>query len=154
MASNKQLIYIGADHRGFSLKEFLKNHLKDLNFLVEDCGAFFYDPDDDFNDFALKVAQKVSQNPEKSRGIVICGSGIGADIVANKVKGIRCGLIWRKELADHRKYYGENVLSLPADFLTQDEALEITKIWLQTKEILSDEKYERRRQKLKELDSV
>lgn len=150
--TRESLIYLGADHRGFKLKEFIKTHLKAGGVLFRDCGAFSFDPNDDYNDFALAVAQKVAENPEENRGILICGSGIGADIVANKIKGVRSTLVWRKELADHRKYYGGNILSLPADFLSKKEALEIVNIWLNTKELLPDEKYQRRRRKIEELE--
>ncbi|MEO0084144.1 MAG: RpiB/LacA/LacB family sugar-phosphate isomerase [candidate division WOR-3 bacterium] len=146
------MLYLGADHRGFKLKEFLKSRLKEWGVEFQDCGAFSYNADDDYNDFALAVAQKVAQNPEGNRGILICGSGIGVDIVANKVKGVKSALVWRKELADHRKYYGENVLALPADFLSNPEAEEIVKIWLNTMKLLQDEKYRRRRQKIEKLE--
>ncbi len=145
------MLYLGADHRGFKLKKFLKERLKEWGINFEDCGAFSFNPEDDYNDFALAVARKVAEKPNENRGILICGSGIGVDIVANKIKGVKSSLIWRKELADHRKYYGENVLSLPSDFLTEKEAEEIVKIWLNTKELLQDEKYKRRREKLDKL---
>ncbi len=145
------MLYLGADHRGFKLKEFLKERLREWGINFEDCGAFSFNPEDDYNDFALAVAKKVAEKPNENRGILICGSGIGVDIVANKIKGVKSSLIWRKELADHRKYYGENVLSLPSDFLTEKEAEEIVKIWLNTKKLLRDEKYKRRREKLEEL---
>ncbi len=146
------MIFLGADHRGFKLKEVLKSWLKAQGVAFEDLGAFSFNPDDDYNDFALAVAKKVAERPEEGRGVLICGSGIGVDIVANKVKGVKSSLVWRKELADYRKYYGANVLSLPADFLTESEAIEIVKIWLNTKELLQEEKYKRRRQKIKELE--
>jgi len=146
------MVYIGADHRGFKLKEFIKERLKEWGVLFEDLGAYSYNPHDDYNDFALAVAKKVALNPQKERGILICGSGIGVDIVANKIKGVKSSLVWRKELADHRKYYGENILSLPADFLSEAEAQEIVEIWLKTDSLLMDEKYQRRRHKLEELE--
>lgn len=145
------MLYLGADHRGFKLKEFLKTRLKEWGIDFEDYGAFSFNPDDDYNDFALAVAKKVAEKPEENRGILICGSGIGVDIAANKIKGVKSSLVWRKDLADHRKYYGENVLSLPSDFLNKNEAEEIVSIWLNTKELLRDEKYQRRREKLDEL---
>lgn len=147
------MLYIGADHRGFKLKEFLKTRLKERGIDFEDLGAYEFNPDDDYNDFALAVAQKVAQNPKENQGILICGSGIGVDIVANKVKGVKSSLVWRKELADHRKYYGENILSLPSDFLMENKAEEIVKIWLDTKELLQDERYKRRREKIEKLET-
>lgn len=147
------MLYIGADHRGFKLKEFLKSHLTKQGIVFEDLGAHNFSSEDDFNDYAELVARKVAENPDENRGILICGSGIGVDIVANKIQGVKSSLIWTKELADHRKYYGENVISLPSDFLSENEAKEIVEIWLRTKTLLQDEKYIRRRKKINQMES-
>ena len=88
-------VYLGADHRGFNLKGKIKNWLSENKFSTDDLGAFSYDPNDDYPLFAEKVANSVSSDINKgleSRGIVICGSGVGVDIVANKFKHIRNGL--------------------------------------------------------------
>ena len=82
-------VYIGADHGGFNLKEKVKHKLVEWGFDVEDMGAKTLDPDDDYPEFAYAVAKKVSENLSASRGILLCRSGVGMDIVANKVKGIR-----------------------------------------------------------------
>src|SRR3990167_2156290 len=104
-------IYLGADHRGFQLKEELKQFLE-TNYDVEDCGAFEKIESDDYTDFAIKVAEKVSSN-EGSRGIVICGSGVGVDITANKFPKIRCGLgINREQIKAARNDDDVNVLAL------------------------------------------
>ena len=87
------MIYIGADHRGYKLKEALKDYLKELNLEYEDLGALQIIFDDDYPDYAILVAKKVSENPRENRGILICGSGVGVDIVANKFKGVRSALI-------------------------------------------------------------
>jgi len=83
------MIYLGADHRGYKLKEALKIYLQESNYVWEDLGAKELNLDDDYPDYALAVAKKVAENPEENRGILICGSGVGVDIVANKIKGIR-----------------------------------------------------------------
>src|SRR3989338_8986146 len=75
-------IYLGADHRGFSLKEALKRALIRDGYGVEDVGAFVQDPNDDYPDFAYAVAQKVAKTPEENRGVLICGSGMGMDVVS------------------------------------------------------------------------
>jgi RpiB/LacA/LacB family sugar-phosphate isomerase len=84
-------IVIGGDHAGFELKETLKAELIKDGFDVMDVGALTYDANDDYPDFALALADEVNKL-EDSRGILICGSGIGASVAANKVKGIRAGI--------------------------------------------------------------
>ena len=82
---------IGADHAGFELKEALAAHILSLGYELEDVGAEAYDPVDDYPDFAALLAEAVvSERVDK--GVLICGSGIGASIAANKVKGIRAGV--------------------------------------------------------------
>jgi ribose 5-phosphate isomerase B len=82
---------IGADHAGFELKELLLPWLRADGHQLNDMGAYQFEPTDDYPDFAAAVAQKV-QSGEAERGIIICGSGVGASITANKVQGIRACL--------------------------------------------------------------
>ena len=82
------MIYLAADHRGFKVKEELKKYLRNLGYNFEDLGNKIFDPADDYTDFAERVAKKVSREQE-NKGILICGSGIGMTIVANKFKKIR-----------------------------------------------------------------
>jgi RpiB/LacA/LacB family sugar-phosphate isomerase len=84
-------IILGADHAGFELKEALKSELVMDGYDVVDVGALTYEPADDYPDFALALSRQVVENPD-SKGILICGSGIGASVAANKVKGIRAGI--------------------------------------------------------------
>ena len=83
------IIYLGADHKGFKLKEYLKNSLKEKGYEIVDLGNDSYDENDDYPDFASAVAQRVSVDYEQSRGILSCGSGVGVDVVANKFKNVR-----------------------------------------------------------------
>ena len=85
-------IGIGADHGGFELKEMLRDFLKGLGHEVEDFGAFSLEQGDDFPDYIIPLAKAVAKN-EVDRGIAVCGSGVGACIVANKVHGVRAALI-------------------------------------------------------------
>ena len=85
------IVAVGADHAGFALKVELVGWLKEAGHQVNDLGAFNLDPDDDYPDFAVAVANSVSSG-QAERGIVVCGSGGGACITANKVKGIRACL--------------------------------------------------------------
>lgn len=146
------IIYIGADHRGFKLKEALKKLLQKKGEKVIDMGADQYDENDDYPDFAAKVAEKVSENPGVNRGVVLCGSGEGVEIVANKFKGVRAALADSKEQAyASRNDDDANVLALAADYLKAKQAKEILEIWLTTP-FSGAERHKRRIQKINSLD--
>jgi ribose 5-phosphate isomerase B len=85
-------IGIAADHGGYELKEYLKSFLKEKGYTVKDFGAFVLDNQDDYPDFVVPLAQAIIGN-EVERGIAVCGSGVGASVVANKVAGVRAALI-------------------------------------------------------------
>ncbi len=146
------MIYIGSDHRGYNLKEALKNYLKGLGYDCEDLGAKELVPDDDYPDYALLVAQKVAENPDENRGILICGSGVGVDIVANKIRNIRSALCFdAKQAQASRNDNNANILSLPADYISEDLAKEIVKIWLETP-FSGLEHHAKRIEKIKEIE--
>lgn len=143
-------VFIGADHNGFELKDTLIEYLQEKNIRVEDMGNYEHDPEDDYPIFAKKVAQAVLQNPEEFRGIVICGSGIGVAIAANRHKGIRCGVCLSPEAAKHgRENDHINMLSLAAEYTSPDAAKEIVDTFLQTAQ-KPLEKYIRRGKQLDE----
>lgn len=129
-------VYLGADHRGFKLKEVLKIWLWENKITGEDMGASEFDKVDDYVDFAQEVSYSVSTDIKKgldSKGVVICGSGVGVDITANKIEGIRCGLGFSSEqIQSARKDDDINILALPSDFITQEQAKEMVKIFLET----------------------
>ena len=126
------MIYLAADHRGFDLKEKVKDWLKKENYSVEDLGNFVYDSNDDYPDFTKKVAEKISR--QKGRGIIFCGSGIGVDIVANRHSGVRCGLGFSSEQIKHGRENDDiNCLALPADFFKFNQAKNFIKVFLETK---------------------
>ncbi len=126
-------IYIGADHRGLALKTQLKTYLTAARLdKVEDVGAFSPDPQDDFANFAIKVAQFVSEHPDE-RGILICRNGVGMDIVANKFKNVRATIGFDKEQVRlARNDDNINVLALASDFVTLELAQELVQIFLDT----------------------
>lgn len=127
------IIYIGSDHRGFNLKESITKYLKNSGYTVSDMGNSSFVEDDDYPDFVSFVAEKVSLNTEESKGVVICGSGIGADIVANKFPRIRCALPMTADQAYvSRTDDDTNIISLSADFLDENTAKAILATWLQT----------------------
>lgn len=146
------LIYIGADHRGFKLKESLTNFLKNQGFKVVDVGNDKYDENDDYPDFAALVARQVAQDTIDRRGIVICGSGAGVDIVVNKFDGVRSILAINAEQAQKSRSDDDaNVLSLAADFIKEEEAIKILDLWLKTS-FSGEEKYKRRIAKINKIE--
>ncbi len=125
--------YIGSDHAGFELKEKIKKYLCERKISFEDVGPNDYDANDDFNDFAKKLVKNVKKN-KNSKGILICGSGQGMAIQANKYLGIRCALCWNKEIGKQAKeHLNANVISLPGKHINIRTAKEIIDIWLKTK---------------------
>ncbi|MGC8981976.1 MAG: RpiB/LacA/LacB family sugar-phosphate isomerase [Minisyncoccia bacterium] len=145
------MIYLGSDHRGFYLKEKIKEELKKREINFEDLGYFEYNEEDDYADIAINVAEKVSEN-FKNRGIVLCGTGIGVCISSNKVKGIRAGFGINEEIVKRGREEDDiNVLCLPADFLDLDKAMILIDIFLNT-DFKNDEKYIRRIKKIKEYE--
>ena len=145
------IIYIGADHKGFELKKIIKEQLKESGYEVRDLGNVVYDENDDYPLFAKNVAEKVSQDFQNSRGILICGSGAGVDIVANKFPNIRSVLAMNiDQVSVTRADDDTNVLSLPADYLSTEQAKGIIGVWLSTP-FSGGEKYKRR---LKEIEKI
>jgi ribose 5-phosphate isomerase B len=143
-------IFIGADHRGFELKNKIIEYLQEKDIRIEDMGNYQYDPLDDFPDFAKKVAQAVLQNPKNYLGIVICGSGVGVAIMANRFKGIRCGIGFEVDQVKHiRENDHINVLALPSDYVDFEKAKELIDVFLSSNP-KTEEKYLRRIKKLDE----
>ena len=147
------LIYIGADHRGFNLKESLKQFLKDEGYEVIDVGNDHYDKDDDYPDFAALAAHAVSQDSINRRGVLICGSGAGMNIVANKFEGVRAVSINNSEQAKLSRNDGDsNIISLSADFIDKEKAEDILRVWLKTP-FSGDERHKRRLKKIMEIEN-
>ena len=110
-------------------------------------------PEDDYSDYAKFVAEKVAENPEDNKGILICGSGVGMCIVANKFKGIRCGLVFSGEMAQAAKADDNiNILALASNFTKEEDVLEIVDAWLKTS-FKDEEKYTRRLQKIEKIEN-
>ena len=146
------MIYLGADHAGFQLKEEIKEHLISRGSEVEDMGTHELNEEDDYPDFVLPVAEKVAADPS-SKGIIFGGSGQGEDIVADKVKGIRSAVYYGGPLDIvklSREHNDANVLSLGARFLNSQEAKEAVKLWLETE--FEGGRHERRVNKISEIE--
>ena len=125
-------IYIATDHAGFELKNRLKEFLQSNNYDVEDCGALVFDSLDDYPDFILPAAKKVSEN-KNSKGIILGGSGQGEAMAANRIKGIRAIVYYGgpKEIVKlSRMHNNANIISFGARFVSFEQAVEVLKIWL------------------------
>lgn len=123
-------IAIAADHAGFDYKEILKKHLEG-HYEIQDFGTYSKDSVD-YPDFVHPAASSV-ENGDNILGILICGSGEGVAITANKHQGIRCALCWEVELAElARQHNNANMIALPARFITSDLAIQIVEKFLTT----------------------
>lgn len=142
-------IFIGADHRGFELKKELGEWMTSKGYKVIDEGNIEFDPEDDFVDFAVKVAEKVLQG--LGVGILLCGSG-GMALAANKVRGVRAVEVYDEERARHAKGHDNaNVLVIPADVVDGEMAKRIVEVWLKTA-FKTEEKYARRMNKIEAIE--
>lgn len=144
-------IYVGADHRGLALKNTIKEHVVAAGHTVHDVGATSLQPDDDYPEYAVAVANEVATNPDR-RGIVVCGSGIGMAIAANKIPGIRAASVTDERAAKlSRQDDNTNVLSLGADFLDEVAAKAIVTTWLAT-EFSGEARHQRRLDQIAQLE--
>ncbi len=138
------IICLGADHGGFALKERMKASLAGEGYEVMDMGAAALVPDDDYPEFAAAVAREVGKDPAGRRGIVICRSGFGVDVVANKFRGVRAGLPFSPDhLYQGRHDDDLNVLAIAADFTDEATVQQLVKVFLTTP-FAKEERYLRR----------
>lgn len=152
MVYTRNMIYLAADHRGFVLKQALKDFLVAQGHSIEDVGAFQYDKDDDYVDFAARAAAKIVDDLATHKGIFICGSGHGVTIVADKFKGIRAAIGFNKDVArQSRAHEDANVLVLPSDWVDENAAREIVTIWLD-ESFAGAERHVRRLKKVAEIE--
>jgi len=145
------MIYIGADHRGHRLKNSLLNWMRTSGFNCVDLGNKEYNEEDDYTDISILLAEKVVS--ERASGILICGSGVGVCVAANKVKGARAALVTNeKQTRLSREDDDANILCLSADTVSDEVNMDIVKIFLETT-FSSDEKHIRRIKKIKEYEN-
>ncbi len=143
-------IAVGADHAGYELKDKLKLHLERLGHTVEDCGTNSTDSCD-YPDFAHAVACRVATG-EAERGVLVCGSGIGMAIAANKTPGIRAANISSEyEARMSREHNDLNVLTMGARILDEKQAKAILDVWLQTR--FAGGRHQQRLEKLAALET-
>jgi ribose 5-phosphate isomerase B len=144
-------IPIASDHAGVEMKQRLISELRTLGYEPDDLGAEDPEKPDDYPDYAHPLAREVSDG-EAKRGILLCGSGVGMDIVANRYKGVRAALAWEPESASlSRKHNDSNVLVLPARFVSTEEGVQIMKAWLGAK--FEGGRHDRRVKKIDQQDS-
>ncbi len=125
-------IALGADHRGFPLKEALKARLRQQGYTVVDVGTHSAETSVDYPDFARKVAERV-RTGEATYGVLICHTGIGMSMAANKIPGIRAALVWDAEQARlSRAHNDANVLCFPGSFVPVERAWEALQRFLET----------------------
>lgn len=147
----KLKIAIGADHAGYLLKEDLQDWLSTQDIDVIDVGAHSMDPLDDYPDFAAKVAVAVARN-EAERGIIFCGSGVGASIAANKIPGIRASICHDLYSAAQGVQHDDlNVLCLGARIIDREFAKELIQAFLSA-EFTAEERHSRRVAKIIDLE--
>jgi ribose 5-phosphate isomerase B len=144
-------VFIGADHGGLKLKNEAVKWLKEWHFEVEDLGAHDFTSDDDYPDYAWPVAMKVANEPF-TLGILICRSGQGVCMVANKAKGARAATAWNELSAfSARNDDDANIVCIPADHLTVDGAKLVIHTFLTTP-FNSEPRFKRRADKIKKID--
>ncbi len=145
----KESIYLGSDHAGFKLKEQIKKFI-DSRYSYFDMGVHDDQNSYDYPDTALKVAQAVAK--KKARGILVCGTGLGEVIVANKVRGIRAANCFNEYTARmSREHNDSNVLCLGARVLTKNNIIKIVKTWLETG-FSKEQRHKRRLAKIEKIE--
>lgn len=149
----KEVIYMGSDHAGYEAKTELQKYVEGLGYKVIDLGAFSEEPVD-YPDVAREVSEKIYES-EKGRGILICGTGIGISMAANKMKGIRAALCTNEEMAEMAKRHNNaNVLAMGARITDIEEMKKITDKFLNTDFEKEEERHVRRAEKIDSLSKL
>lgn len=145
-------IFLGADHRGYQMKENIARWLYELNYEFEDLGALSLDPTDDYVKYATEVASLVAKRPG-SKGVLLCGSGVGVDVVANKFDGIRSSIGKSVlQVKAGRNDDDMNILVIAADYTTEKEAKGMLIAFLETK-FDGKERHERRIEDIEKIEA-
>ena len=145
-------VYLGSDHRGYTLKEKVAQWLFEWGYEFTNMGADHLDPEDDYTIYAENVASMVAQDKD-SKGILLCGSGVGVDVVANKFDGVRASIGKSPEqVKAGRNDDDMNVLVIAADFTKENEAKEMLKAFLETK-FAGKSRFKRRLEDIKKIEA-
>ena len=141
---NDMRIGIAADHGGFEMKNEMVEKLSAKGLKVIDYGPLKFDPGDDYNIFGAALARAISKG-EIEKGILICRSGIGMGIVANRFHGVRAAVAYSTKLAKaSRDHNCSNVIVIPADYISKDEIREIITVWIDTPFVCTEGRHARR----------
>ncbi len=154
------MIYLGADHGGYQLKEKVKQWLDEWGYPYKDLGAHTLDPEDDYPQFAAAVAQKVSKEDDRdlawkkrAKGILLCRSAGGVIIVANKFSAVRAVAAYDTTGAKHsREHNDANILGISGDWTNDSDAKKMIKIWLET-EFSKEARHDRRIKQILKLEN-
>ncbi len=143
------MIYLGADHGGFELKEKIKDHLAEKKVPTTDLGAFSDEPSD-YPDFAIAVAEKVRDGDPDDFGVLVCTTSIGTSIAANKIKGVRAAVGYSASAVERaRNDVDANVLCLGGGEIDHEEAIKLVDIFLSTP-FSNEERHVRRLSKIQQ----
>lgn len=146
------MIFLGADHRGFETKEKIAKWLFEMKRDFQDYGATHLDPKDDYTTYAENVASVVAKT-EGARGVLLCGSGVGVDIVANKFDGIRASIGKSVlQVIAGRRDDDMNILVIAADYTTEKEAKAMLIAFLETR-FSGKARYERRLDEIEKIEA-
>lgn len=144
------MIAIASDHRGYKMKEEIMKFLNDQEIQFKDYGTYSEERMD-YPEKAKAVATAIQQG-KADKGILICGTGLGMSIAANKFKGIRCTVCYSEDVARYaKKHNNSNILALGAEVNTISQVIEIIRVWLATE--FEGERHERRIEMIKEIEN-
>lgn len=144
------MIAIASDHRGYKMKEEIKKYFQDHNIEYKDYGTFSEERMD-YPEKAKEVALSI-QEGKSEKGILICGTGLGMSIAANKFKGIRCTVCYSEDVARYAKKHNDsNILALGAEVNTVAQVIGIIRVWLATE--FEGERHKRRIEMIKEIET-
>ena len=145
-------VAVGGDHAGFEMKTLVAEHVRSLGHTVDDAGAYEYDALDDFPDFSEAVSVRVVDG-RAERGLIVCGSGVGASVAANKVRGVRAGLCHDTYSARQGVEHDDmNVVCIGARIIGEELAKEVVTAFLSARFIEGEEKYVRRLNKVLDIE--
>lgn len=144
-------VLLGADHRGYELKSRYKHYIESIGYEVEDVNEAPLNPEDDYPLIAASLVNKLLAAGGQARGVLICGSGQGMAIAANRFKGIRACLCWNEtEAKSSRNEDDSNILCLSTDHVDYEQSIKVISVWLSS-EFAAASRYQRR---IKELDEL
>ena len=146
------MLYIASDHGGFKTKQKIIEFLSDINVEYVDLGPTELNPTDDYPDFAIAAMKRFEENTGENKAVLLCRSGVGVNIIANKYKGARCTLSWDEKHTESARVDDDvNVLAIPSDYVDAETAKNLVSIFLRTK-FSNEDRHTRRLEKIREIE--